>query len=107
MRLLRNLAILVMLGNIIGCENKTKLVGPEIIKRDIHKCYGDSPCMACTSCNYCKWCKEGGTCGICISTRSEEIKEGRKLNNTSKQCMAITKKGRRCTRRIRSGNYCW
>jgi hypothetical protein len=96
-----------ILGNLTSCVNRTKQVIPETVKTDIRKCYGDSDCKACTSCNYCKWCNAGGKCGICVSPGGSKAKEKKQSASISKQCMAITKKGRRCTRKIRSGNYCW
>lgn len=103
----RILISLLVLGNLTSCIDRNK---PNIIesnKRDIRKCYGDSVCNACTSCNYCKWCNAGGICGICASPGRNKLKEPRRSISTMMQCKAITKKGHRCTRSVRSGNYCW
>lgn len=35
------------------------------------KCVGAAPCSACTTCSGCQHCaKDGGTCGICSSTKN-------------------------------------
>jgi len=42
-----------------------------------------------------------------ISDSSKQISYSTGTVSFSSQCMGITKKGHRCTRKIKSGSYCW
>jgi Family of unknown function (DUF5763) len=101
------ISVFLILG--ISCGNSAgdkKLVG---VKKGIATCYGYSPCNACTSCNYCKRCTAGGTCGTCTDLKRTKPKTPKSYTSPAKssQCRAITKKGTRCSRKARSGGYCW
>ena len=81
-------------------------------------CYGYTPCAACTSCRYCKRCTSGGTCGTCKPAKKEVAQKEQPTSKpvpvtqtkeitSNGQCKAITKKGTRCSRSVRSKGYCW
>lgn len=90
-----------------SCSDDTKPAKSETSSPSILRCYGDSACAACLSCNYCKLCNAGGSCGVCDSSKNGVVKTNAKPPAVKEQCNAITKKGTRCKRLIKTGIYCW
>ena len=86
---------------------------PEEFHPDSHiaTCTGSKNCFACSSCRYCAYCNSGkGKCSICSSPSSLDKPKLNKLtstNSASAQCKGITKKGSRCKRMVKGGEYCW
>lgn len=90
-----------------ACLSGTKEVRPEPLKKEIARCYGNTPCNACSSCSACQYCNAGGTCGICANVKTTKPLKTKNPSASSGQCKAITKKGTRCSRSVRSADYCW
>lgn len=111
--LMKNLTLIVLFCSTFLF---TSISGSSIKKtEDNHcaTCRGSRNCRACTSCNYCAHCNSGGSCGVCSRSSSSAVKtlfsKPTKNNRpaVSYQCKGITKKGLRCKRMVKTGEYCW
>lgn len=79
------------------------------VQEEIGRCSRDAYCTACKNCSGCSWCTAGGTCGVCDAEKKSYKSSPKKSSTTSaySQCQAITKKGTQCSRKARSGGYCY